>query len=295
MDLTWSLYRAGYKTTFCHHALAYTYDPETRSVYTKQMRRWASGFFQNFQEHKREVFRSPAAMLVVGSLLFDLLSLPLTYAFVTTWALRNPSSLKWLAPSIAIHWAISMAIVTRTITWKQALVGFPCYWIANWWNKAIYFWTFIREWVLGRHYMSWTGRQGRATEIAPMTTVRKMWLITMAATAAFTAVSWWSTAADIPGPDAVLVFLFFAAAAAVSLSFFGFQRQLTFSGALCAALGGTLWLSQPGATAVALWRVSWSLGFVALTSGLIVAVLAYLGDDPHLDHRSKLDHPAQGW
>jgi hypothetical protein len=55
----------------------------------------------------------------------------------------------------------------------QALVGFPCYWIANWWNKAIYFWTFIREWILGRHYVSWTGRQGRPTEIAPMSVARR--------------------------------------------------------------------------------------------------------------------------
>jgi cellulose synthase/poly-beta-1,6-N-acetylglucosamine synthase-like glycosyltransferase len=294
MDLTWSLYRAGYTTTFCHRALAYTYDPETFSVYTKQMRRWASGFFQNFQQHRREVFRSPASMLVVGSLLFDLLSLPITYVLVTTWALQNPSSLKWLVPSIAIHWAISMAIVTRTITWKQALFGFPCYWIANWWNKAIYFWTFIREWVLGRHYMSWTGRQGRATEIAPMSTIRKMWLITVAATAALTAMNWRSTAADIPGPDAVFVLLFFAAAAAASLSFFGFQRQLTLLAALGEAVAGALWLSQPGTSAVAVWWVTWSLGFAALTTGLIVAVVTYLGDHPRPAHGSRLDHPVHG-
>jgi cellulose synthase/poly-beta-1,6-N-acetylglucosamine synthase-like glycosyltransferase len=35
MDLTWSLYKAGYRTTFCHKALTYTYDPETFKVYTK--------------------------------------------------------------------------------------------------------------------------------------------------------------------------------------------------------------------------------------------------------------------
>jgi cellulose synthase/poly-beta-1,6-N-acetylglucosamine synthase-like glycosyltransferase len=284
MDLTWSLYRAGYNTTFCHHALAYTYDPETFTVYTKQMRRWASGFFQNFQAHKREVLRSPAAMLVVGSLLFDLLSLPVTYSFVVIWAHRNPSSLKWLAPSIAIHWAISMAIATRTITWKQALVGFPCYWIANWWNKAIYFWTFIREWVLGRHYMSWTGRQGRATEIAPMSALRKIWFITIAATAALTAESWYSTAADIPGPGALIVLLLLAASAATSLSFFGLQRYLTFAAALCTALSGALWLTKPSELSVGDWRVLWSLGFTALTSGVIVVVLTYLRDDSHLGH-----------
>ena len=173
MDLTWSLYRAGYKTTFCHTALAYTYDPETFTVYTKQMRRWASGFFQNFQAHRDLVFRSPASLLVVGSLLLDLLMLPITYTFVALWAMNDTSSLHWLIPSVAVHAFVTTLIASRTITWKQAITGFPCYWVANWWNKAIYFWTFVREWVLGRHYVSWTGRQGRATEITPMSRRRK--------------------------------------------------------------------------------------------------------------------------
>jgi poly-beta-1,6-N-acetyl-D-glucosamine synthase len=173
MDLTWSLYRAGYKTTFCHKALAYTYDPETFTVYTKQMRRWASGFFQNFQAHRDQLFRSPAAFLVVGSLLLDLLTLPIVYTFVALWAVNDAGSLRWLLPSVAIHALITTFIASRTITWRQAVVGFPCYWIANWWNKAIYLWTFVREWVLGRHYVSWTGRQGRATVISPMSRRRK--------------------------------------------------------------------------------------------------------------------------
>jgi biofilm PGA synthesis N-glycosyltransferase PgaC len=173
MDLTWSLYDAGYKTTFCHNALAYTYDPETFTVYTKQMRRWASGFFQNFQSHNRQVLRSPSALLVVGSLLFDLLTLPIMYVVALFWVIHDPGTIRWLGVSIVIHFAISLIIVTRTITWKQAIIGFPCYWIANWWNKVIYFWTFIREWILGRHYHSWTGRQGRPTEIAPMSVARR--------------------------------------------------------------------------------------------------------------------------
>jgi poly-beta-1,6-N-acetyl-D-glucosamine synthase len=177
MDLTWSLYAAGYRTTFCHNACAYTYDPETFTVYTKQVRRWASGFFQNFQAHKGQVVRSPSALLVVGSLLFDLLTLPLTYTLALVWAIHDPRTLRWMAPIIALHAAICMIIVTRTITWKQALLGFPCYWIANWWNKTIYFWTFIREWILGRHYVSWTGRQERPTEIAPMSLGRKYGLV----------------------------------------------------------------------------------------------------------------------
>jgi cellulose synthase/poly-beta-1,6-N-acetylglucosamine synthase-like glycosyltransferase len=176
MDLTWSLYGAGYKTSFCHQALAYTYDPETFRVYTEQMKRWASGFFQNFQRHKREALRSPAAMLVVGTLLFDLLMLPIVYLAALWLTLRHGLNYHWLvmlAGSIVVHLAICALIVTRTISWRQAIVGFPCYWIANWWNKSIYLWTFVREWILGRHYQSWTGRQGRATVISPMSRRRK--------------------------------------------------------------------------------------------------------------------------
>ena len=92
MDLTWSLYTAGYKISFCHQALAYTYDPETFRVYTEQMKRWASGFFQNFQSHKREALRSPSALLVVGTLLLDLLMLPVVYlaALARAPARRQP-------------------------------------------------------------------------------------------------------------------------------------------------------------------------------------------------------------
>jgi len=184
MDLTWSLYTAGYKISFCHQALAYTYDPETFRVYTEQMKRWASGFFQNFQSHKREALRSPSALLVVGMLLFDLLMLPVVYLAALWLALRHGVNHHWLlmlGGSIAVHFAICMTVVTRTISWRQAVVGFPCYWIVNWWNKAIYLWTFVREWILGRHYQSWTGRQGRATVISAMSRRRKFGLSLSAA------------------------------------------------------------------------------------------------------------------
>src|SRR5262249_17338890 len=150
-------------------------------------------FFQNFQTHYGQVLRSPSALLVVGSLLFDLLMMPVTYTFVLLWALHDPASLRWLAPSIAIHAAISMFIASRTITCRQALVGFPCYCFANGWNKAIYLGTFIRDWILGRHYTSWTGRQGRATEVTPMTRRRKIGLISIAAGLALAVVGWQAT------------------------------------------------------------------------------------------------------
>ena len=123
MDLTWTLYGAGYKTSFCHGALAYTYDPETFGVYTKQMRRWAAGFFQNFQSHKGQVVKLPSAALVVGTLLFDLVMLPAVYLVGLWFAFHHglaPGFLVVAAASVAVHFLICMTIATRTISWKQA-------------------------------------------------------------------------------------------------------------------------------------------------------------------------------
>jgi biofilm PGA synthesis N-glycosyltransferase PgaC len=283
MDLTWSLYEAGHKTTFCHNALAYTYDPETFKVYTKQMRRWASGFFQNFQRHKLAVVKSPAAILVVGSLLFDLLMMPVTYIFAIVWMLRDPSTLKWLAISIAIHWLISLAIVTRTITWRQAIVGFPCYWVANWWNKGIYLWTFIREWILGRHYVSWTGRQGRATLIAPMSRPRKVGLISVAAAFALADAGWHAATAEISLPDTAILVLAIAAAAAFAFSFFSMPRHFTLLAFLCIAGVGGLELNR--VPAVAGWQLFWCHALIALTIGVVGAVMAYLGEDAQIEYQ----------
>jgi cellulose synthase/poly-beta-1,6-N-acetylglucosamine synthase-like glycosyltransferase len=279
MDLTWCLYEAGYRTTFCHRALAYTYDPETFAVYTKQMRRWASGFFQNFQSHYGQVLRSPSAILVVGSLLFDLLMMPVTYSAVVLWALHDPASLRWLLPSIAIHGAITTFIASRTITWKQAIVGFPCYWLANWWNKAIYFWTFIREWILGRHYTSWTGRQGRATEITPMSRRRKIGL--MATTTAFAlALGSLESAATKASPaQTAMLLLAITAAGAFALSFLCLQRPLTLVLSLSAAVVGGLLLNSGPQEAIPGWRYFWLLGLLTLAAGAAEFTLAYLRDD----------------
>jgi cellulose synthase/poly-beta-1,6-N-acetylglucosamine synthase-like glycosyltransferase len=276
MDLTWNLYEAGYTTTFCHQALAYTYDPETFAVYTKQMRRWASGFFQNFQTHYGQVLRSPSALLVVGSLLFDLLMMPVIYTSVVLWALHDPASLRWLAPSIAIHAAIAMFIASRTITWKQAFVGFPCYWLANWWNKAIYLWTFIREWILGRHYTSWTGRQGRATEITPMSRRRKIGLISTSAGLALAVAGLQAAATRASPAQTAILLLAITAAAAFALSFLCLERPLTLLLSLSTALIAGLALSSESHQAVRDWQYVWSLELFGLTTAVVGFTLTYL-------------------
>jgi hypothetical protein len=50
------------------------------------------------------------------------------------------------------------------------------YTLVNYYNKWLYLCGFTREWILGRHYASWTGRQGRKTVITPMTWRRRVGL-----------------------------------------------------------------------------------------------------------------------
>jgi poly-beta-1,6-N-acetyl-D-glucosamine synthase len=278
MDLTWSLYQAGYRTTFCHRALAYTYDPETFNVYTQQMRRWASGFFQNFQVHWRQVIKSPAAFLVVGSLLLDLLMLPLTYTFVAVWTLEDARHLRWLLPSIAIHMAITTFIASRTITWRQAILGFPCYWIANWWNKAIYLWTFVREWILGRHYVSWTGRQGRATEIAPMSRRRKIALVSMCAAAAVGFAGAAPAAAYASTAGRAALMLATAAVGLFVLSIFCVTQLPALAGFVCSAVSGFVVLAAPVPSGVPDSGRLWTLAAIELTVGIVGLAVGYLAE-----------------
>lgn len=181
MALTWEMYGAGYSTSFCDQALAYTYDPETFHVYTQQMRRWASGFFQCVSKFKGQGLKSPAAVLVVGTLLLDLCLMPLAYGiaiyFGITYGVTVLLAETYVAAMI-LHFIACVTIATRTITFRQAVLGWPAYWLTNFFiNKPIYIWTGVRELVLGKHFTSWTGRQGRSAEVTRMTAKRKVTLI----------------------------------------------------------------------------------------------------------------------
>jgi hypothetical protein len=205
--------------------------------------------------------------------------MPVVYIGVFLWARHDPASLRWLAPSIAVHAAITIFIASRTITWKQAIVGFPCYWLANWWNKAIYLWTFIREWILGRHYTSWTGRQGRATEITPMSRRRKIGLISTAAGLGL--VVGGSRAATAPTSLAGIAILMLAmtAVAAFALSFLCLQRPFTLVLWLCTATIGGIALVSARHQSVAGWQFFWSLELLGLAVGLVGFTLTYIRGD----------------
>jgi cellulose synthase/poly-beta-1,6-N-acetylglucosamine synthase-like glycosyltransferase len=179
MDATWTLHRAGYRLHWVGDAVALTMDPETFGAYRSQMRRWASGYFQTMAKHRRGLWH-PKAMLVVGTALVDLLLLPFGLVWVAREAVPNPGQHTWFWGIVAGQAAFKTVLVATVVGWREALLGVVPYTAVNVYNKGLYLWTFVREWLLGRHYASWTGRHGRALVISPMSAARKRGLVTAA-------------------------------------------------------------------------------------------------------------------
>ncbi|MET7944380.1 glycosyltransferase family 2 protein [Streptomyces sp. NPDC005302] len=174
MDITWKLHEGGFKCWYTADALTLTVDPETWAEYTAQMPRWAAGYFQNVARYKR-LMLNWRSVLTVGSAMFDLVTL-WWWAIVvvynlTTW--QHLSMFKYMGYWFVGHTALTMYLVSRVVGWKKAALGFTPYTLLNFYNKYLYTRSMIREWLLGRHYASWTGRSGRKTVITPMTAARR--------------------------------------------------------------------------------------------------------------------------
>lgn len=176
MDATWALHKAGYKVTYTSKALALTVDPETYQEYRSQMRRWSSGYFQTMAKYKFQLLH-PRAALVVGCALVDLLSLFWAYAFMGVGLFSHSHLLfQVYAVWFAAHMVVITTLVATVVGPKEAVLGLGPYLIVNFYNKWLYLCAFGREWILGRHYSSWTGRHGRKTVITPMT-LRRKWVL----------------------------------------------------------------------------------------------------------------------
>jgi cellulose synthase/poly-beta-1,6-N-acetylglucosamine synthase-like glycosyltransferase len=174
MDVTWKLHEEGYKTWYTSKAVTLTIDPETWKEYKAQMPRWSAGYFQNIARYKRLMWNW-RSLMVVGTALFDLVTL-WWWVFVvaynlTTW--QHLSMFRYMGYWFIGHTALTVFLVSRVVGWKKAFKGFIPYTTLNFYNKWLYTKALIREWVLGKHYMAWTGRTGRPVEITPMTRERK--------------------------------------------------------------------------------------------------------------------------
>jgi poly-beta-1,6-N-acetyl-D-glucosamine synthase len=175
MDATWAMHAAGYKLGYAGNAVALTVDPESFTVWRAQMRRWASGYAQNMAKYRRHLLH-PKALLVVGTALFDLVSLFWSWAFFAYLIGTGHGGvlLSVYAVYFALHVVLNVTLVATVVGLREALVAFVPWFLVNIYTRWLYLAALFREWILGRHYASWTGRQGRATVITPMTRRRKI-------------------------------------------------------------------------------------------------------------------------
>ncbi|MGW6412977.1 glycosyltransferase [Streptomyces vinaceus] len=194
MDATWALHGAGYKLDYTGDALAWTMDPEDMRTYRSQMRRWSSGYYQNMARHRSQL-KNWRSLLVVGGAILDLVCLFVIEAYLIHAAITgsNPGLLRTFLFWTGVHTVVSVGLVATVVGIKEAVLGVVPYTLVNYYNKWLYLTGFIREWILGRHYASWTGRQGRKTVITPMTWSRRMGLtqISISAGAALALTGMW--------------------------------------------------------------------------------------------------------
>jgi cellulose synthase/poly-beta-1,6-N-acetylglucosamine synthase-like glycosyltransferase len=71
MDLTWTLYAAGWKVRFVPEAVCYPIEPHDFHFLRCQLRRWSHGFIQNVMVHWRDVLEQPYLRTYVAVMLWD--------------------------------------------------------------------------------------------------------------------------------------------------------------------------------------------------------------------------------
>lgn len=189
-NLTWLLHRNGYRVTFTPQAFVYTQEPTSLRELLSQMHRWTSGFAQTMAKHRAPLLDAPS-FIVVGSQVIDtfiggLATLSLA-AFVRRHgfaALWKWWSMLWIIVSLA-----SVGVAIRQVGTRTTLKCLPAWLALQVVTGPLGAWWLFREWVLGRHLTTWTGRHGCKAAITPMSPKRKVVLSACTAVAGCTAVA----------------------------------------------------------------------------------------------------------
>jgi cellulose synthase/poly-beta-1,6-N-acetylglucosamine synthase-like glycosyltransferase len=131
MDLTWSLYEAGWKVRFVPEAVCYPIEPHNLLFMRKQLKRWSHGFVQNVRLHWRGVLdigylRSLVAIACYDALIASiafLVLLPMLAIIVSPWFL-----LGYVLDAPAVIIPVGLAASHRGEL-RRALVSFPCFYL----------------------------------------------------------------------------------------------------------------------------------------------------------------------
>lgn len=189
-DLTWALHRCGYPVVFTPQAFVYTQEPTSFSELVSQMHRWTSGFAQCMTKHQAPLVDTASFIVVMSSIadaivggLATLTFLPFLsrYGIFRCW--------RWWRPLWILVSAASTAVAIHQLGVRTTLRCLPGWFILQTATCPVTTWWLVREWILGRHLITWTGRHGRRAALTPMSPGRKRLLVISAALTAVAALT----------------------------------------------------------------------------------------------------------
>ncbi|PWI04865.1 hypothetical protein DIZ27_42680 [Streptomyces sp. NWU339] len=185
-NLTWTLHRRAHPVAFTAGAFVYTQEPTSLPELLSQMHRWTAGFAQTMGRHRAPLIDGPS-LIVVGSQILDgviggiaLLSLP--HYLVRHGVARGLRT--WWSPLWAVIMMASVGVAVRQLGWRTTAKCLPGWVAMQSLTGPLIAWWLFREWVLGRHLTTWTGRHGCRPALTPMPRSRKTALTLAGATAA---------------------------------------------------------------------------------------------------------------
>lgn len=179
--LTWLLHRRGHRVALTAGAFVHPREPTSLRELLSQVHRWTSGYAQSTVKHRAPPHGASSFVVVA------------TQVVTGWWAGRPPfrpcRSSRATASKPCGAGGASCGWWRRRVSWSTRSGGGP-----RWGACPVGFvprtligpltaWWSVREWVLGRHLLSRTGRHGLKADITPMTAQRKSLLSGCAAAA----------------------------------------------------------------------------------------------------------------
>lgn len=187
-NLTWTLHRRGYRVVFTPQAFVYTQEPTSLRELLSQMHRWTAGFAQTMVTHRGPLLDA-ASFIVAGSQITDALIGGLATCSFLPFVVRHGTIglWTWWGKMWIIVSAASVGVAIHQVGLRTTLKCLPGWFTLQTLTGPITTWWLFREWVLGRHLTTWTGRHGCRAAITPMSPQRKIALSVCAAVAGLTA------------------------------------------------------------------------------------------------------------
>jgi poly-beta-1,6-N-acetyl-D-glucosamine synthase len=158
MDLTWTLYSAGYKVKFIPEAVSYPIEPNNFEFMRKQLRRWSHGFMQNVLLHGKNVIQIPYLNLIITVGLWDAIIASLAYTLfapLMSIYFKNPIFLLAYiidAPAIFVP-VIFKGIERREV--KNTILSFPSFFVLRFVNCYFLLEAFASEIIFKKRLLTY--------------------------------------------------------------------------------------------------------------------------------------------